>query len=100
MSNRGFFVAWPVRASDTAGVPFRLLSDSVVLGGDVSGFVGVADLELLALPLEIVCQLTVRKPNCYTYGFIFGLGLAFSSSDAELSAPLSLDDPDKCFVII
>jgi hypothetical protein len=57
MSNRGFFVAWPVRASDIPGVPFRLLSDSVVSGGDVPGFVGVADLELLALPLETVHQL-------------------------------------------
>lgn len=56
MSKRGFLIDWPKRTSDIPGVPFRLLSDRFASGIDNPGFVGVPDLELLALPLEIVYQ--------------------------------------------
>jgi hypothetical protein len=55
MSKRGFFIACPIRTSVIPAVPFRLLSDNVS-GIDNPGFVGVTDLELLALPLQIIHQ--------------------------------------------
>lgn len=54
ISKRGFFAAWAKTASE---IPFRLLSDDVS-GCEVPGFVGVADLELFALPLHKVCQVS------------------------------------------